>query len=118
MTTERRKRPLGLVGVAAFAAFIVYMTCDSAVRPGPAELALREAAERVCREAVGERTTVAGYPFASRVQPEPAVGYTVEGTVDTATGDGPLARYNYECIVSGGGEGTMTVDSLALWQSH
>ena len=68
--------------------------------------------------AVGERTTVASYPFAARVQPEPASGYRVEGTVDTGTGDAPLARYNYECLVSGAGAPTMTVDSLALWQSH
>lgn len=119
MTAVRqRRRPLWLVGLAAFVLFIVYATCDSAVRPDPAELALRDAAEQVCREAVGARTNVAGYPFASRVQPEPAVGYKVEGTVDTGSGDGPLARYNYECLVSGAGGATMTVDSLALWQSH
>ena len=115
---DRRRRPFWLVGVAAFGVFIVYTTCDSAVRPDPAELAQRDAAERVCREAVGARASVAGYPFASRVQPEPEVGYKVEGTVDTGSGEGPLARYNYECLVSGDGGATMTVDSLALWQSH
>ena len=118
MTREGRRRPVWPFLAAAFAVFVVYATCDSAVRPAPEELAMREAAEQACRAAVEQRTTVADYPFRSRVQPEPASGYRVEGTVDTGSGDAPLARYNYECLVSGNGGATMTVDSLALWQSH
>ena len=107
-----------MIALVAFAAFIVYATYDSTARPDPAELALREAAERVCRAAVDEQATVASYPFASRVHREPTAGYRVEGTVDTGTGDESLARYNYECLISGDGEATMAVDSLTLWQSH
>lgn len=118
MSAGRTKRSLWLMGVVAFAAFVVYATCDSAITPGPAELALRGEAERACRAAVAERTRVAAYPFAARVQPEPGEGYRVEGTVDTGSGDAPLARYNYECLVTGDGGAVMTVDSVALWQSH
>lgn len=118
MTTGKRKSALWTIAVVAFAAFIAYATFNSTDPQDPGELALREAAEQVCWAAVDGRITVASYPFPARVHPDPTIGYRVEGTVDTGASEAPLARYNYECLVAGDGEATMTVDSLALWQSH
>ena len=118
MTVNTRSRRGWIAGIVAFAMIILYTTLVSIGDDGLRDPALQQAAETACQEAVGDRTTVASFPFAPRIGLTPGDRLHVQGTVDTGADAGPLARYNYECLLSRELSGDLSLDSIALWQSH
>ena len=118
MTVRTRWRRGWIVGIIAFVGIILYTTLVSIGDDGLRDPALQQAAETACQEAVGDRTTVANFPFSPRVGLTNGDRLHVQGTVDTGADAGPLARYNYECLLSRELNGDLVLDSIALWQSH
>lgn len=118
MTAGFSSRRVWIVGIVAFVGMILYATLVSIGDDGLRDPALQGAAEAACQKAVGDRTAVASFPFAPRVGFTPNDRLHVEGTVDTGVDAAPLARYNYECLLSRQLNGDLALDSIALWQSH
>ncbi|HET7274882.1 MAG TPA: hypothetical protein VFI91_06860 [Longimicrobiaceae bacterium] len=112
------KKYLWVAIALGFIAVLLYATVTSTPEPplGGASYN-RQAAERVCTDAVSERIQGARFPFAAEAVLVGEGSYRLNGMVDSpASGD--AVRRNYECVVQQVESDSYRTESVRIWQSH